>query len=360
MKNFFVKLILILVTISTVSCSSEIITLQGAGASFPAPLYTKLFADYTQKYKTQVTYQAVGSGSGIQSIKNGIVDFGATDAFISDTQLVTQKENNIEILHIPAALAAVNFTYNLPSLKNSNTLLSLDSDLIFKIYNGDITNWNDNQIKILNPTITFPELAITPVFRSDSSGTTFTVSEFMSKANQDWADTFGIGKTINWITGIGQKGNSAMMSFTKDNIGSISYVDYVYAVQNNFPVAKIKNKSGNFVIGDISHTEFAAAGTIIPKDTRISITYGTNQNAAPMATFSYLLIRKEQNYNKKRTLAQAQELVKLLQWMYSSEAQTKHPYLEFTPLPLNVITLGQDIIKKITFDGKPVVDTLVK
>lgn len=352
-NNFLKHIILGLSLLSITACGSTITTLQGAGASFPAPIYTKLFADYTTQFTTQVSYQAVGSGSGIQNIEQGIVDFGATDAFMTDQQLAEQKKLGVDILHIPAVLASVNFTYNLPSLKDD--ILSLDADVIYEIYNGTITHWNDPKIQALNSNSSLPNIKITPVYRSDSSGTTFTFTEFMSKANTNWANTFGTGKTINWSTGIGQKGNSAMMAYTKENIGSISYVDYVYAMQNNFPVAKIKNKNGVFVIGNIEYTRAAAAGAQIPKDTRVSIT--DMSNAAPMATFSYILVRKEQNYNH-RHLKQAQELVKLLQWLYSPEAQASHASLYFTPLPQNVISLGRNIIKQINYNGVPVISTL--
>lgn len=339
-----------------VSCGStdKVQMLQGAGATFPAPVYTQLFADYTKKSGVQVTYQAIGSGGGIQNISTGIVDFGATDAFLSDEEIASQKNT---LLHIPAVLAAVNFTYNIPGLDEKSEPLALDSEILYQIYAGEITMWNDPKIVALNPTITIPELEITPVYRSDSSGTTFIMSEFMTKANSNWATTFGTAKSINWIAGVGQKGNSAVMAFAKENQGSIAYVDLVYARQNNFPVAKIKNKSGHFVIGDIENASASATMVTIPNDTRVSLTDASGETSAPMATFSYILIRKEQNYNS-RSLQQAQELVKLLQWMYSDEAQAQHGAFYFSPMPSNVLQLGQQIINQITYDGVPVVDSL--
>ncbi|MGL4676648.1 MAG: phosphate ABC transporter substrate-binding protein PstS [Brevinema sp.] len=338
-----------------VACSSNKVTmLQGAGATFPAPIYNQLFADYTKLSGVSVIYQGIGSGGGIQNISSGIVDFGATDAFLSD-QEITEQES--ELLHIPAVLAAVNFTYNIPGKDDTSEPIALDADLIAKIYAGEITLWNDPQIQVLNPQETLPALAIIPVYRSDSSGTTFVMSEFMTKASTKWADLFGTGKTINWLAGVGQKGNSAVMAFAKENQGAIAYVDLVYARQNNFPVAKIKNRSGKFVIGDIVNASAAAASINIPNDTRVSLTDTSGMESAPMATFSYLLVRKEQNYNK-RPLAQAQELVKLLQWMYTSEAQSQHEQLYFSPMPENVLELGKNIINQITYNGTPVVDTL--
>ncbi|MGL5956450.1 MAG: phosphate ABC transporter substrate-binding protein PstS [Brevinema sp.] len=351
MKN----ILLFSVTLFVSSCSSkEVMMLQGAGATFPAPIYNQLFADYTKQSGVAVTYQGIGSGGGIQNISSGIVDFGATDAFLSDREITEQES---ELLHIPAVLAAVNFTYNIPGRDDRSVPLALDADLIAKIYAGEITSWNDPQIQALNPQENLPALEIIPVYRSDSSGTTFVMSEFLTKASTKWSNTFGTGKTINWIAGIGQKGNSAVMAFAKENQGSIAYVDLVYARQNNFPVAKIKNRFGNFVTGDITNASVAAASVNIPTDTRISLTDTAGAEAAPMATFSYLLVRKEQNYNN-RSLQQAQELVKLLQWMYTSEAQSQHEQLYFSPMPANVLELGANIINQITYDGNSVIDTL--
>lgn len=328
--------------------------IQGAGATFPAPIYTKLFAQYTQKSKLPITYQGIGSGAGIQNIVAGIVDFGATDAFLSDKEI---SEQSNKLLHIPAVLASVNFTYYIPGFGEDQEPIALDAETINAIYSGEITLWNDLKIQTLNPMLELPELAIIPVYRSDSSGTTAIMSEFMTKASENWANTFGVGKTINWITGVGQKGNSSMMGFVKENVGAIAYVDLVYAKQNNFPVAKIKNKAGNFVIGSIENTSEAAANVQVPTDTRVSLTYASGINSAPMATFSYILVQQEQNYNK-RSLEQAQELVKLLLWMYTPEAQNEHASLHFSPLPENVLALANQIINQITYNGKPVVNTI--
>lgn len=341
-----------------IACSHQQTRLiQGAGATFPAPLYTKLFADFVQQTGVQVSYQAVGSGAGIKDIVSGVVDFGASDACLNDSELKQYAKEGVEILHLPGALAAVNFTYNIPGFDIEDAPINLDADIIYGIYSGEITNWNDYKIAELNPLIELPDLAIIPVYRSDSSGTTFTMSEFLSKASSKWTDTFGTGKSINWITGIGQKGNSAMMSFTKENPGAISYVDFVYASQNNFPIAAIKNKDGNFVVGNLENTTAAVSSVVIPEDTRISLTYRDGKNSAPMATFSYLLIRKEQNYNN-RTLSHAQELVKLLLWLYSPEVLDTHPELYFSEMPENMVALGKNIIKQITYNDQPVIETL--
>ncbi len=347
------NILLALSAILMVSCGSgsDVKMLQGAGATFPAPVYNQLFADYSRQTGIPVTYQGIGSGGGIQNIADGIVDFGATDAYLSDKEMAEQEN---ELLHIPAVLAAANFSYNVPGI---NDILALDTDVIHDMYAGEITKWNDPKIVALNPNVALPDLDITPVFRSDSSGTTFVVTEFLSKVSRSWLDTFGVGKTINWIAGVGQKGSSSVMAFVKENPGAIGYVDLVYAKQNNLPVARIKNRSGNFVVGDIANASASASMVQIPADTRVSLTDAPGTESAPMSTFSWLLVRKEQNYNK-RTLAQAQELVKLLQWMYSEEAQKQHETLYFSPMPENVLQLGNNIINQITYDGVAVVDSL--
>ncbi|MGL4388142.1 MAG: phosphate ABC transporter substrate-binding protein PstS [Brevinema sp.] len=340
-----------------ISCGKEQKLIEGAGATFPAPLYTKLFADFSEEEKSLVSYQAIGSGAGIQNIVNGIVDFGASDACLSDEEILAYKAQNIELLHIPGALASVNFTYNLPGFGINDTPINLDAEIIYDIYSGDIIMWNDKRIQAINPEVKLPAIEILPVYRSDSSGTTYIMSEFLTKASSNWAETFGRGKTITWITGVGQKGNASMMSFAKENIGSIAYVDFVYASQNNFPVAKVKNKAGNYVLGDVANTSSVVKDLDIPTDARISITYSNGDTASPMASFSYLLVRKEQNYNN-RTLLDAQELVKLLLWLNKPETQAKHESLFFSPFPDALIKIQIDIIKQITYNGNPVINTL--
>ncbi len=317
-------------------------------------MYNQLFADYTKKSGVPVTYQGIGSGGGIQNIAEGIVDFGASDAYLTDAELA-QMEN--ELLHIPAVLAAVNFTYNIPGMTDSSTPINLDGDTIYKIYSGQVTNWNAPEIKALNPNMELPDLEIIPVYRSDSSGTTFVMSEGLTKASQLWADNLGTGKSLNWTAGVGQRGSSGVIAFAKENPGSIAYADLVYAKQNNMPVAAIKNQSGNYVVGGIENASAAAAGATIPSDTRVSITHSPGADAAPLSTFSWILVRQEQNYNN-RSLEQAQELVKMLQWMNTEEAQNQHVELYFSPMPAQVIELGNSIISNITYNGQPVVETL--
>ncbi|MGL4393968.1 MAG: phosphate ABC transporter substrate-binding protein PstS [Brevinema sp.] len=331
--------------------------IEGAGATFPAPLYLKLFADYAQETKSLVSYQAIGSGAGIQDIVKGIVDFGASDAPLSDEEIAEYKAQNIELLHIPGALAAVNFTYNIPGFGINEAAINLDAEVIYGMYTGDIMMWNDKRIQNLNPGVELPAIEVIPVYRSDSSGTTYTVTDFLNKASKGWAETFGLGKTITWIAGVGQKGNSAMMNFVKENVGSIAYVDVVYTAQNNFPVAKMKNKAGNFIAGDVSTTATVVENLKIPADARLSITYADGATAPSMAAFSYLLVRKEQNYNN-RSLAKAQELVKLLLWMNKAENQAKHAEVFFTPLPAQVTALQVDMINQITYNGTPVINTI--
>ncbi|MGL4563543.1 MAG: phosphate ABC transporter substrate-binding protein PstS [Brevinema sp.] len=358
MRTKALSIVLLGTILFFVSCGQESQKfIQGAGATFPAPLYTKLFSDFVEETGVPVNYQAIGSGAGIQNIINGIVDFGASDTFLSDEEIEEYKKEKIEILHIPGALASVNFTYNIPGFGINDTPINLDADIIYGIYSGDIVNWNDERIKEINPTIELPDLEIIPVYRSDSSGTTFTMTEYLSKASKQWEETFGIGKSINWITGVGQKGNSTMMSFTKENLGSIAYVDYVYASQNNFPIAKVKNKAGYFILGNVTNTSAAVANISIPEDNRVSITYADGSNSAPMTTFSYILVRKEQNYNN-RTLSQAQTLVKLLLWLDNPKIQARHEALFFSPMPQSLLGVQKNIIKQITYNGQPVVDTL--
>lgn len=325
--------------------------IQGAGATFPEPVYQKLFADYNKKKGVQVTYQGLGSGAGIKNIGDGIVDFGASDAPLTDKEIAGFKAQKTEMLHIPAVLAAVNFAYNVPGLKQS---ISLNADIIARIYSGEIKKWNDRAIAALNAGVSLPNVDIKPAYRSDSSGTTYTVSEALSKASKVWDLNFGTGKSLTWTTGIGQKGNAGVAAYVKQTPGAIGYMDYVYVAQNGLTAAKIQNKNGAYVIGDVKAASAAAAGAALPADLRMSITFAPGADASPMATFSYILVRTEQNYNG-RTEAQARALVDLLQWMYTDEAQAQHATLYFAPLPKNVIDAGKAMIKKMTYKGQPLV-----
>ncbi|MGL5722296.1 MAG: phosphate ABC transporter substrate-binding protein PstS [Brevinema sp.] len=341
------RLLALFVVLGVAAPLSGQVRIQGAGATFPETLYQKLFAAYSRKAGVQVTYQGLGSGAGIKNISDGIVDFGASDAPLSDREIATFRQQGSDMIHLPAALAAVNVAYNMTGVTAN---INLTADVITRIFDGKITRWNDPAIVELNKNISLPNLAIRPVYRSDSSGTTYVFSEAMSKASSLWSDTFGQGKTLNWTSGVGQKGNSGVAAYVKQTAGAIGYMDYAYVIQSSLKAAKIKNKAGNFVIGDTKAASASAASSKLPADLRGSITFSAGANDAPISTFSYLLVRTEQNYSG-RTQAQAKALVDMLVWMYSAEAQAQHEGAQFAPLPKSVVDQSMAQLKKITYNG---------
>ena len=342
--NRFLALFIVLGVTSPMSGQVRI---QGAGATFPEPLYQKIFAAYSRKAGVQVTYQGLGSGAGIKNISDGIVDFGASDAPLSDKEIATFRSQGANVIHLPAALAAVNVAYNISGVTAN---LNLSADVITRIFDGKITRWNDPSIVALNKDVSLPNLTIRPVYRSDSSGTTYVFSEGMSKASALWSDTFGQGKTLNWTTGVGQKGNSGVAAYVKQTPGAIGYMDYAYVVQSGLTAARLQNKAKNFIIGDTKAAAAAAASSKLPADLRGSITFSSGAIDAPISTFSYILVRTEQNYSG-RSQAQAKALIDLLVWMYSSEAQSQHEGAYFAPLPKNVVDQSLAQLKKVTYNG---------
>ncbi len=343
MKNFFAGVL----TIAIIFCFFSSITfsanieLIGAGATFPLPLYTKMFDTYNKNTGTKVNYQGVGSGAGITQLTNKTVDFGASDAFMSDEEM---KKAGAEILHIPIALGSVVLTYNLPG----NPKLKFSPETIADIFLGNITKWNDTKIKADNTGVSLPDMNIAVIRRSDGSGTTYIFTDYLSKISEDWKKGPGTGKSLNWPTGLGAKGNPGVAGLIKQLPGSIGYVELVYAIQNKMPVASIKNKSGVFVEPTIKSTT-ASAMMAIPPDTRASITNTPAKDGYPISGFTWIIIYKEQKY-EGRTKERAEALMKLLWWM-THEGQPLADPLHYAPLPKDVVTKVEAILRSATYDG---------
>jgi len=352
MKKFLLSLILIGLIFSTFTfygCKSgeeKTVELLGAGATFPQPLYNKWFDIYYTKTgnKVKVNYQGIGSGGGIQQLMERVVDFGATDAFMSDEEL---KNAPAEIIHIPAALGAVVVTYNLPD----NPKLKFSGELIADIFMGKITKWNDSRIKELNPDINLPDLDITVAHRSDGSGTTYVFSDYLTKVSITWKNEIGTGKSLNWKVGLGGKGNAGVAGIVQQTIGAVGYVELIYAEQNNMPYGLIKNKKGNFIEPNLNSVSKAASITV-PKDTRVSIVNTDNPEGYPISSFTWLIVYKEQNYGG-RDINRAKALVKLLKWI-NSEAQDYNEQLLYAKIPDDVKKINEENINNITFSGKPI------
>ncbi len=321
-------------------------TLIGAGATFPYPLYDKWFSVYYKLTGVKVNYQAIGSGGGIRQLLSRIVDFGGTDAFMSDAEL---RKAPAKILHIPTCLGAVVITYNLPG----NPTLRLTPDVIADIFLGKIKKWNDKRIVRLNPEVVLPSMNIVVVHRSEGSGTTFIFSDYLSKVSKEWAKKVGRGKVLNWPTGLGAKGNPGVAGLIRQIPGSIGYVELIYAQKNGMPFALIQNKAGNFIKPTLKSVS-AAANIKLPADTRVSITNTDAPDGYPISSFTWIIFYKEQHYqgrSKKRALT----LAKLLWWMIH-EGQKYNEGLLYARLPKSAVKKAEAIIRSMTYDGKRLVN----
>jgi phosphate transport system substrate-binding protein len=301
------------------------VELVGAGATFPAPLYTKMFDTYYQDTGVKVNYQAIGSGGGQSQLTARTVDFGASDAFMTDEQL---KAAPAAIVHIPIVAGAVVLTANLPG----DPALKFTGDVIADIFLGKISKWNDPRIAALNPLVKFPNLNITVVHRSDGSGTTSVFSDYLAKVSADWKAKVGSGTALNWPVGIGAKGNPGIAGIVKQIPGSIGYVELIYVLQNKMPFASIKNKSGNFITASLESTT-AACAVSIPDDTRLSITDTAAPQGYPIASFTWILLYKEQAYGDRKDKADA--MIKLMHPFQSKQSKRLRPLLNQSPIMAN-------------------------
>lgn len=354
MKNLLAILMIIAVFALNVRASGnesgdndiKNISITGAGATFPMPFYNQLIADYANKAGTPlVTYGGIGSGGGIRSLKDKVVDFGATDAFLTDAQAA---ELSAPIVHIPTCLGAVVIAYNLPGISS----LKLNNDVLAKIFMGEITKWNDKQIKAENPDTKLPDLNISVIYRSDGSGTTFIFSDYMSKISEKWAKEIGTGKSLKWPVGMGAKGNPGVAGTIKQTIGAFGYIGSEYAFAQKIPFVKLKNKSGNFIEPSVESVSAAAQGDI-PSDTRVMLTNSSATGAYSISAFTWIILYKEQDYNG-RSLQQAEETLKFLTWLVGPDAQAVASKVDYAPLPAKAVSLAKNILKTVTYKGKPV------
>jgi phosphate transport system substrate-binding protein len=337
-------LITILAIIALSSCNRGEL-LSGAGATFPAPFYNVVFKDYTTVSGVRVSYGGIGSGGGIRSLQDRTVDFGATDVFLSNSE---KQEMGAEVLHIPTAIGGIVLAYNVPGIEG----LKLTHELISDIYRGIITNWNDPKLREQNPGISFPDRNITPVFRSDGSGTTAVFTEYLTKVNSDWASSIGEGKSINFPAGIAAKGNPGVAGIVIGTEGSIGYIGSEFALALNMPTALILNSSGNFAAANVESISLSA-NIDIPVDTRVVITNSSDPNAYPISTFTWILVYREQAYNN-RNEERAQNLKGLLQHVISPAGQEIAAKTFYAPLPAVVVEKTKALINSMTFEGRPI------
>lgn len=342
MKKFSAVLSVLMLVVGLSACGGgKVKKLEGAGATFPYPLYTKMFDAYYQKTGIQINYQAIGSGGGIKSISSKVVDFGASDKPLSDVEL---SKIDGKLLHVPMALGAIVLAYNIPGNPN----MRMDSSTLAAIILGKIKKWNDPRIKALNPGVKLPDLAITFVHRSDGSGTTFGFTDYLDKASPAWHAKIGKGKTVNWPLGLGGKGNPGVTANIRQNVGAFGYIEYAYAKQNNLKTMALKNKSGNFITPSIEAVSKSAA-VPLPDDTRVSIANTSAAQGYPIASFTWVLLYQEQSY-EGRTKAQAKALVDLIWWM-SHDGQKINATLDYAPIPAGAVEKAEKILNSVTYKG---------
>ncbi len=322
-----------IVLLSLALPASAQLRLNGAGATFPYVIYSKWFDVYHQKTGVEFNYQSIGSGGGIKQVTEGTVDFGASDAALTDAQLETIKQKQgTDVLHIPTVMGAVVLTYNVPEIGKD---LRLSQEAVAGIFLGDIKKWNDPKIASSNPGKSLPDEAILVAHRSDGSGTTNIFTDYLTKVSKKWEEKVGKGTSVNWPIGLGGKGNEGVTGLVKQAPGTIGYVELAYAVQNGLPYAALQNKAGEYVSPTFKAVSAAAAGASkgMPADLRVSITNADGKDAYPIAGFTWLLVYKNMKDNQK-----AQAIVKFLRWA-ESEGQSYAEALYYAPLPKEVLAM---------------------
>ncbi len=311
--------------------------LNGAGATFPYPMYSKWFSEYNKLHPdVQINYQSIGSGGGIRQVLNGTVDFGASDGPMSDEQL---KEAKTKILHIPTVLGADVPAYNVPGISGE---IKFTPEALAGIFLGKIQNWNDPALTKVNPGVNFPNQQIIVVHRSDGSGTTYIFTDYLSKVSREWEATVGKGTSVKWPVGLGGKGNEGVAGQIRQLAGSIGYVELIYAVENKITYGSVRNAAGNFVKASLDGvTEAAASAPKMPADFRVSITNAPGKTAYPISSFTWLLIPEQSKDPKKGKI-----IADFLQWMVT-DGQEMTGQLSYAPLPANVAEKVKAAIKQV-------------
>ena len=348
MKKIFKSAMTMVAAITMVSCggnatngSREAQELSGAGATFPLPFYNVVFEKFAEVNGDVVAYGGIGSGGGVRNLRDKIVDFAGSDAFLSDKEMAEMAP----VVHIPTCMGAVVLAYNLDGVKE----LKLSGEIIADIFAGNIKMWNDERLVALNPDVKLPNESIIPVFRSDGSGTTFVFTDYLTKVSPMWKEKYGAGKSVNFPSGQAAKGNPGVAGVIKQTKNSIGYVGSEYAFAQKIPYAKIKNQRGEIVEPNAASISAAASG-VIPADTRCSITNADAKGAYPISTFTWMIIYKEQNYSD-RSKEQALATLDLVQYILSDEAQNITSEVHYAPLPAKAKELSMTNLKSVTYDG---------
>ncbi len=345
LKRFLVVTVAVFVSATFLHAQTII---NGAGATFPYPLISKWSNEYHNlKPDVQINYQSIGSGGGIKQMIAGTVNWGASDAPLTDEQLRVADSAHGPLIHVPETLGAVVIAYNIPGVTET---LKFDGETIANIYLGKITMWNDESIKKLNPRVDLPNTQIIVVHRADGSGTTYIFSDYLSKVSSEWKDKVGKSTSLNWPVGIGGKGNEGVSGQVTRTPGAIGYVELIYALQNNISYADLKNAAGVFVHPSISGvTEaLANAAKTLPEDLRFSITNAPGKESYPISSATWLLVYKNQtDYGKGKAT------VEFMKWAVT-EGQQFSTALDYAPLPKNIQKLDVEKLKMVQYNGESV------
>ncbi|MGA2193571.1 MAG: phosphate ABC transporter substrate-binding protein PstS [Nitrospirota bacterium] len=331
-KKLFVVTLAVLALAAGAAFAAE--TLNGAGATFPYPLYSKWFYTYEQQTGTKINYQSIGSGGGISQVKAGTVDFGASDAPLTGDKLAEAN-----LFQFPTVAGAEAIVYNIPGVQKG---LKLTSEQVAEIYLGKITRWNDKSITTENPGVRMPDLPIVVAHRSDGSGTTNIFTWFLSDVSPEWKQKVGSGTSVNWPVGIGGKGNEGVAGTVRQTRGAIGYVELAYALQNQMPYAMLRNRDGNYLYPSIETAVAAAANAKVPDTYYVRFTYASGKDAYPIAGFTFMLLPKE--WKDKQKLTAFKDFIK---WAYKN-GDSDAKSLDYVPLPEKLKDrILSDLAKKV-------------
>ena len=326
-------LLLVVLSLAAIAVAEGTLSINGAGATFPYPMYSKWFDEYHKKdANLQINYQSIGSGGGIKQVTEGTVDFGASDGPMNDEQLKAfQDKHGFAILHFPTVMGADVPTYNIPGV---NAELNFTPESLAGIFLGKITKWNDPAIAGANKGVNLPGNDIVVVHRSDGSGTTYIWTDYLSKVSDEWKNKVGKGTSVNWPVGLGGKGNEGVAGLVKQTPNAFGYIELIYAVQNKMPYGKVKNSSGAFIKADLAGVTAAAAGAAkdMPDDFRVSITNAPGKTAYPISSFTWLLIPAKFSDSSKRDAMKG-----FIKWMLT-EGQNQTEALSYAKLPKEVVS----------------------
>jgi len=330
---------------------AERVQLNGAGATFPYPLYAKYFSVYYKLTGVRVNYQSIGSGGGVRQLFAQTIHFGASDAPLSDEKMAAfEKKFKTPVVHVPTALGAVAVIYNLPGVKEP---LKISGPLLAEIYLGKVRMWNDPKIHAENPDLRLPPLPITVVHRSDGSGTTYIFTEYLSKVSPAWRERVGFGKSVAWPTGLGGKGNEGVAGLVRQTPGSIGYAELVYALQNKIPYAAVKNRAGKYVLPSLESVKAAAEIENFPKDTRVSLTDTPAPEGYPISSLTWILVHQDLGKNRAyKNRAQAEAMAKLLWWIIHDGQEYNEP-LHYARLPEVAVKITEENLRALRYNGEP-------